>query len=300
MNAQAITADPYWSRVEGDWEAVDRADPVLWGENSGPLSVEQAAAFDRDGFHFDRGLLSIEEADALLEEANRLAETADPKAAGVIVEPGNRAVRSIFRVHRTSNLFRSICSDARLVDVARQILGGDVYVHQSRINFKPAFDGKEFFWHSDFETWHIEDGVPRMRALSVSLNLTENHEFNGPLMVSPGSHRTYIRCQGATPENHFEHSLKKQQYGVPSRDAMRMLVDRGGITAPKGRPGSALFFDCNLMHGSAGNLSPYPRTNLFVVFNSVENAVVEPFGGLPPRPEYLAEREIQSVLEGGD
>src|SRR5690606_8361003 len=161
---------------------------------------------------------------------------------------------SLFRLHRTSELFQRITQLPRVVGMIRQLLGDDVYVHQSRINFKPAFDGKEFFWHSDFETWHIEDGMPRMRAISMSLRLTENHEFNGPLMVVPGSHRHFVRCVGRTPDDHYQQSLKKQQYGVPSREAMAWLVDQGGIVAPKGPPGSAVFFDCNLMHGSCGNL----------------------------------------------
>jgi ectoine hydroxylase len=76
-----------------------------------------------------------------------------------------------------------------------------------------------------------------------------------------------------------------------------MLVARGGIEAPKGAAGSATFFDCNLMHGSVGNLSPWPRTNLFVVYSSVENALQVPFGGKPPRPDFLAEREVIPVGE---
>ncbi len=207
-------------------------------------------------------------------------------------------MRSLFRVHRTNDKFRALCKDPRLTDVARQILGGEVYLHQSRINFKPAFRGKEFFWHSDFETWHMEDGMSRMRAVSMSINLTENNEFNGPLMVVGGSHRTYIRCVGQTPDDHFKDSLRKQEYGVPSREALEMLVDQGsGISAPKGGPGSATIFDCNTMHGSVGNLSPQPRTNLFLVFNSVENRLVEPFGGKPPRPEFLGERDVLPVSD---
>lgn len=66
--------------------------------------------------------------------------------------------------------------------------GGDVYIHQSRINDKFGFKGSGFNWHSDLETWHSEDGMPRMRALSASLMLTDNNEFNGPLMLIPGSH----------------------------------------------------------------------------------------------------------------
>lgn len=296
MTTQAV-ADPYWSRAQNQWEAVNREEPVVWGDGAGAgqgnaIACEEVELFERNGFHHTTKLFSEAEAAALLSEADRLAAAVTGPERGVVIEPGSNVVRSLFRIHRNNEVFRAVAEDSRLVDVARQLLGSDVYVHQSRINFKPAFDGKEFFWHSDFETWHIEDGMPRMRAVSVSISLTDNNEFNGPLMVVPHSHRTYIRCVGATPENHHEQSLKKQEYGVPSREAMCQLVEAGGIAAPKGPPGSALFFDCNLMHGSNGNLSPYPRTNLFLVYNSVDNALVEPFGPRPPRPEYLAEREV--------
>lgn len=198
-------------------------------------------------------------------------------------------------VHRNEVFKSLVCSDSRIVEPVRQLLGSDVYIHQSRVNFKPAFDGKEFFWHSDFETWHIEDGMPRMRAISVAISLTETNEFNGPLMVVPRSHLKYVRCVGATPKDHYNESLRKQEYGVPSREALERLVGEAGIQAPKGPPGSTVFFDCNLMHGSAGNLSPFPRVGLFIVYNSVENGLVEPFGGLPPRPVFLAEREVEPI-----
>jgi ectoine hydroxylase len=299
MQQQAI-ADPYWSRTEVTGESVDREDPVIWhDEGRAEIEVEQRRAelnhFERKGFRHAPALFSEVEAAQILAEAKRLADEVEGPRPGVVVEPGSKAVRSLFRLHQYNDVFQDVAKDPRLVEFARQVLGSEVYVHQSRINFKPAFNGKEFFWHSDFETWHVEDGMPRMRAMSVSISLTDNNEFNGPLMVVPGSHTTYVRCVGATPENHFEHSLKKQEYGVPSLEAMRQLVDRGGIVAPKGRPGSALFFDCNLMHGSAGNLSPYPRTNLFIVFNSVENGVTAPFGGMRPRPDFLSERDIVPV-----
>ncbi len=90
-----------------------------------------------------------------------------------------------------------------------------MYIHQSRINYKSGFRGREFYWHSDFETWHVEDGLPAMRTLSCSVSLTPNTEHNGPLMVIPGSHRKYVACIGETPENHNLKSLRMQEYGVP-------------------------------------------------------------------------------------
>lgn len=293
-----MTADPYHSRCTPEWEAAERVDPVVWGDSGakGPLEPSQLAAYDSQGYLLAEQIFSAKETSDLLAEANQLAATA-AAGPGVIIEPGSQAVRSLFRLHETSEVFRSIARDPRLLAVARQLLGSEVYVHQSRINFKPAFDGREFFWHSDFETWHVEDGMPRMRAVSVSLFLTPSTEFNGPLLLVPGSHHTYIRCVGATPENHHEKSLKKQEYGVPCPAAMRLLVDQGGMEAAKGSAGSAVFFECNTMHGSAGNLSPWPRTNFFIVYNSVENALQSPYGGTPPRPAFLGERDPKPIGE---
>ena len=55
--------------------------------------------------------------------------------------------------------------------------------------------------------------------------------------------------------------------------------------------GSVVFFDCNAMHGSNSNISPYPRSNVFFVYNSVENTLNSPKYGLTPRPEHVATRE---------
>jgi ectoine hydroxylase len=52
-----------------------------------------------------------------------------------------------------------------------------------------------------------------------------------------------------------------------------------------------VIFDCNLMHGSGANISPLPRCNLFIVYNSVLNLPREPYCGKSPRPSYIANRE---------
>jgi ectoine hydroxylase len=38
------------------------------------------------------------------------------------------------------------------------------------------------------------------------------------------------------------------------------------------------------------NITPYPRSNIFVVFNSVDNRLAAPFAAPKPRPGYLAAR----------
>ncbi|MBI1249174.1 ectoine hydroxylase [bacterium] len=292
LPTQTLARDPYASRNVDQWELAPRLDPVLWDPATpGPLSAEQLVRFDESGFYGFERLLSEERASQLLTRARHLQLTLDPNLDEVISEPASQEIRSIFRVHRLDEAFAETCQDESIVGMARQILGSEVYLHQTRINFKPAFRGKEFFWHSDFETWHMEDGMPRMRAVSISISLTENTKLNGPLMLIRGSHRTFVRCVGETPEEHFRSSLKKQEFGVPNREALQLLVEQGELVAPHGPAGSAVMFDCNTMHASAGNLSPTPRTNLFLVFNSVENRLVEPFAGTPPRPGFLGERD---------
>ncbi len=160
-------------------------------------------------------------------------------------------------------------------------------MHQSRINYKPGFKGKGFNWHSDFETWHAEDGMPAMHAVSASIILTDNHLFNGPLMLIPGSHKHFIPCVGPTPEEHHKQSLKTQQIGVPSEHALTKMIDRYGIEAPTGPAGSLLLFDCNTLHGSNANISPDPRSNVFFVFNRRDNACGEPYAAKKRRPRFL-------------
>jgi ectoine hydroxylase len=269
---------------------VDRPDPSVWGTSaSGPLSPSQLALFAEQGFLVWKNLLSAEEVAILQNAARALQGTVDPGRDGVITEPNSSSIRSVFRVHEQP-IFGELAADPRLAGVARQILSSDVYIHQSRINFKPGFEGLPFPWHSDFETWHVEDGMPRPRALSASVLLTDNGALNGPLLVIPGSHRIYVRCAGETPRDHYRSSLVDQKIGVPPLEVVSQLARGAGIDAAAGPAGAVVFFDSNLMHGSGGNITPYPRNNLFFVYNSTDNTLVEPFGTHAPRPAFLAER----------
>jgi ectoine hydroxylase len=82
---------------------------------------------------------------------------------------------------------------------------------------------------------------------------------------------------------------------VPDRASLSQLAERGGIVAPTGPAGSVILFDCNTMHGSNGNITPYPRANAFLVFNAIANRLTEPYGGKRPRPEFIASRTASAL-----
>ncbi len=297
MTAPTV-ADRYPTRRAEQLPAHERPDPVVHPSAGGPLDAAACERFERDGFVVVEALVDRRTVAALLAEVERLAT--DPAIAAserVVREPDGDDVRSVFDVHRTSPLIASVVASPSMAGLARQLLGSDVYVHQSRVNRKPGFVGKEFSWHSDFETWHAEDGMPAARAVSVSLALTPNYVHNGSLMIVPGSHRTFVPTVGLTPGDHYRSSLRRQQVGVPSPEQLAALVDAAGgeIAVVTGPAGSGVVFDCNAMHGSSGNITPFPRTNLFVVYNSVHNTLVEPFAADARRPEFVASRDFTPV-----
>jgi ectoine hydroxylase len=299
MTTGAATSvdDRYPTRTGERCVAVPRHDPVVWGPvDGGPLEAADLAGFDNNGFVARDAVLTADELIDLRAELEALqlnpAVLDDERA---VLEPESNELRSIFEIHEVSDTFASLIADPRLVEPARQLLGSDVYVHQSRVNLKRGYRGEGFYWHSDFETWHAEDGMPEPRAVSVSVALTENLDCNGSLLIIPGSHRTFVACPGQTPPDHYKQSLRRQEVGTPDEASLARLANAGGIKQFVGPAGSAVFFDSNCMHGSNSNITPYPRSNVFIVYNSVDNALVEPFRAVTPRPTFIANRDFNPV-----
>ncbi|MGF2735943.1 ectoine hydroxylase [Marinobacter sp. DUT-1] len=296
------TDDFYPTRLERPTPSFERRDPVIHSSGddrtNGPLSETELAQYERDGFLTINNFLDQATVQKFREDL-RAYEDDDSilRSEGTITEPGKQEIRSIFGIHELSDRFDRLTRDPKILAMVRQLLGSDAYIHQSRINFKPGFHGKGFDWHSDFETWHAEDGMPRMRAVSFSIALTDNTPFNGPLMLIPGSHKTFVPCVGRTPEDNYQSSLKKQELGVPNDRDLKRMADEFGIKAPTGAAGSLIIFECNTLHASNANMSPWPRSNLFFVYNSVENQLEQPYCGNKPRPDFLGNRTRTEALE---
>ncbi|WP_040509680.1 ectoine hydroxylase [Gordonia soli] len=297
MTTQTATrprpVDVYRTRLAERGHVEPRPHPTVWGDTSarGPLTAPQLRSYRDLGYHTEKNVLADDDIRDCITEVDEItARLGDDDR--VIRESSSGDVRSLFAVHRLSDAIAEICAREEIVGVARQILDDDVHIHQSRINLKPGFAGGPFYWHSDFETWHAEDGMPRPRALSVSLALTPNFEYNGALMIIPGSHQKFVSCVGETPDDYYQQSLTSYRppFGTPEESDVSDLAEEHGIDMITGPAGSALYFDSNCMHASSGNITPFPRSNLFVVFNAASNAIGEPFAADSPRPDHLAHR----------
>ncbi len=268
--------DLYPSR--GEEEAIiERCDPVVYGgQSSGQYALDQKqlTSYEHNGFLVIPDAFSSEEIEKLNAEFETMAN--NPILATkkeFIVEPDSNELRTIFNQHLFSNAYDKLSRDPRILDRVEQILGSSVYIHHSRINIKPAYIGKSFPWHSDFETWHCEDGLPRCRCLTAWVMLTDNTQFNGPLYLIPKSHKKYVGCQGYTPENNYKKSLKKQEYGVPSVEAIKELMKDSNIASALGRAGTLVFHDGNIMHGSPDNMSSFTTLWLPSILNTSDRQI---------------------------
>lgn len=289
--------DKYPSRVTSIESIQQRLCPVVYGNGAKHqiLNDEDLSFYAENGYLIKHNLLE-DMVQPILDDIPKMKESLAGRDE-LILEPHSQEVRSVFSPQKYSSACMELAKHDQLLLAAQQILDSEVYIHHSRINVKSGLSGKSFPWHSDFETWHAEDGLPNMRILTGWVFLTENDEFNGPLFVIPQSHKAFISCIGETPEDNFKQSLRHQTYGVPSKAALEQMVDEFGMKAIHGGPGTVVFHEGNLLHGSADNLSPFPRSNIFFVYNSVENKPGKPYNGMPPRPEFLASRDTSPLTK---
>lgn len=173
----------------------------------------------------------------------------------------------------------------RLVEPVQQLLGEAVYIHQFKVNAKAAFTGDVWQWHQDFRTWHNADGMPAPRAMNISVFLDDVLPINGPLMFLPGSH-TSVALDAERDEQTTSYTI----WALDENTVAKLAADGGGVVAPTGKAGGLLVHHSNLVHGSAGNITPYPRRVVYLTLSAVSNAITK-----PTRPEYIAHTDFTPV-----
>lgn len=295
------------TRVEESGYAPE-SDGVDWQR----LTPEQIAEYHEQGYLLMDNYFSAAEIEVLLDELPRIFAEDTPRR---ILEKSG-AVRSVFASHTSNEVFRCLTRLPRLVVPAMQLLESEVYVHQFKINAKVALEGDQWEWHQDYLYWHKEDGMPEPRVITAVLFLQDVNEYNGPMLVIPGSHKEgmidispdakYLPAKdegngawaGQFSQDHFwmPTLIADLKYKI-NREILSRITSRRAIHGATGEAGFVLFFDGNLFHASAGNLSAQDRISVFVTYNSVENPL-RPVAN--PRPEFIASRHFRPIVPIAD
>jgi ectoine hydroxylase len=268
------------------------------------LTKEQLSSYEQNGYLLVPDCFSKDELEPIAYELPRVFEENTPRK--VLERSG--AVRSVFAPHVSNETFERLSRLPRMLEPARQLLGDDVYIHQFKINAKVALEGDQWEWHQDFVYWQREDSMPTPRALTAVLFMQEVNEFNGPMLVIPGSHKEGVLdiiqldklFAGALAPDELESSRPTWAATLTAdlkykirKDILARMALKNDIHAIKGGAGSVLFFHSLLLHASSNNLSPWDRVCVFVTYNSISNTLAERPN---PRPEYIAHRDFSPLI----
>ena len=238
------------------------------------LTPEEYAAYDRDGFHVARGLLSRD-------EAAQIGRTFTDLAAGGPV-PGLSEVRHGGRDAYDPNdplarfprmmfphthpelpvgpLAMRYMLDRRLEGPLRDLFGGvEPLAVQSMFYFKPpGARGQDL--HQDNFYLRVKPGT----CMAAWVAVDDADESNGGMVVVPGTHRDDVACpEKADPAKFFT----TEHVPVPAGRREQAVTLRAG---------DVLFFNGSLIHGSYPNTSAdrFRRSLIFhyVPDNSIELA----------------------------
>jgi ectoine hydroxylase len=250
------------------------------------LSPDQLEQFDRDGYLFFPQHFSAEETGHLVEAVPALYSR---REAYNVREKGSDAVRTNFAAHLYSEPFARLARHPRMIEPVQDLFGEQLYMHQFKTNGKMAFEGEVWQWHQDYGTWMNDDLMPTERAMNVAIFLDDVNEYNGPLMLIPGSHK-----KGVIDAKHDLTTTSYPLWTVDNR-LIAQLVDRaggkqGGIVSPKGPAGSMILFHSCLVHASSSNLSPFNRVSVYLSLCAVSNHIRR-----HKRPEFIAHRDFTPI-----
>jgi len=244
------------------------------------LTADQRAEFDAQGYLFLPGCFAEAEMAVLRAEAARVYASDRQE----VWRESSGAPRTAFAAHTYNEAFSILGRHPRLIEPVAGLFGEPVYMHQYKVNAKAAFEGELWQWHQDYGTWARDDGMPEPRAMNIAVFLDPVMAINGPLMLIPKSH-----AQGVLEAGHDVTTTSYPLWTLDQATVTR-LADEGGIVAPTGPAGSVLMFHGNLVHASPPNMTPYPRTIVYLTLCAVSNHITR-----FTRPEWIAHRDFTPI-----
>lgn len=255
------------------------------------LGADEIRLFQRDGYLSLPVVFTESELEILASDAAAIAGKDTPQR---IMEKDGEITRSVYWLDGLSDLFARLVRDPRLVEPARALLGGDVYLYQTQLNPKASFVGDVWKWHQDYLYWNREDGMPNDNVLSAALYLDDVTEFNGPMYVIPGTHRASLDSETATRSgaDGWENTVNAEFRHEVGQDTLARLVSENGLVSTREARGSVVFFHGSLLHCSGPNLSPFTRTVFFARYAGMDN-VLRPVAD--PRPDWIANRAPEPI-----
>jgi ectoine hydroxylase len=216
------------------------------------LTETQKDAYLRDGYLLLEEGIEPALIDELVQAMNGFVERSRGLTAStpdILLGPGHNADRPMLRrIPQTVAFhpaFEAFGLRGPIVDLAEELLGPNIRLHHSKLNFKSGGGGEEIKWHQDIQFWPHSNYDP----LTIGVYLADvDHEMS-PMGVFAGSHQgpisTLRDASGA-----WTGSLSDQEVAALDPGRLRWLT---------GRRGAITVHNCRTVHGSKANLSSRMR-----------------------------------------
>ena len=225
--------------------------------SEGPLSGEQLATYERDGYVILPGLFDEEEVGLLARAAKEDRELDSHSFRKADGEGGT--VRLSLWNHPGDGIYGMFARCHRIVDAMEQILDGEVYQYHSKMIMKDAKIGGAWTWHQDYGYWYQNGCLyPLMSSAVVAVDAATKE--NGCLQFLKGSHHM----------GRIDHVLAGDQAGANTESVVAAL-ERLDVEHCEMRPGDVVFFHCNVLHRSDRNHSDHPRWSMICCYNAARN-----------------------------
>lgn len=239
-----------------DIENLYRTDRIATGVRGfGAIGDAERAMFEEQGYLVVEEAFGAEAVGEALDGLEDLIAGRNPDFEGVQVEPAvkddasaagegkSNVVRKLFAFAAYDSRLQTLCEDAALLGVLRDLMGDTPVLFQDMALLKPARIGSEKPWHQDCAYFNHDVTA---RVIGAWIALDEATTNNGCMHIIPASHR-----EG--PRVHFA----RRDWQVCDTD---VPVDRA-VAVPL-QPGGCLLFHGLLLHGTPPNRSDKRRRAL--------------------------------------
>lgn len=221
------------------------------------LTQEQLHSYRKDGYLLFKNLFDQEEID-MLKKAALADRELDKRSYGRADGEGGTVRLSIWN-HPGDNIYGAFARSERIVNVAEELLEGEVYHYHSKMILKDAKVGGAWTWHQDYGYWY-NFGLLQPLLTSVTIAVDKATKENGCLQV----------LRGSQTMGRVDHSLTGEQAGA-DMERVNVAKEKFPLVHCEMDPGDAMFFDCNILHRSDQNRSDHSRWSLICCYNAARN-----------------------------
>jgi phytanoyl-CoA hydroxylase len=143
----------------------------------------------------------------------------------------------IMQVCERSMAFRQLLYDARILDIAEDLIGPNIQLFHDQALYKPAQHGGAVFWHQDNAYWRCHPA----NLISCWLTLDDVDVDNGAMHLIPGSHLKGLEAEHERAQN--TGALLDISQNIDATTAEVIDLPAGGV----------LFHHCQTLHYTPPN-----------------------------------------------